>query len=356
MINYKNKNLTKIELDELWSLLDYVENDEDFIFRKFTDFQNRVKRRKKLKQRRIMLSLSSIAAMFIILFMVYVVNTNDNSSQNKIASLKYASNELRNANATIEVNGTTYSLNSKSASLSQGDENISVITADGHRVKQVEDTEILKLSVPKGGQFEMTLSDGTKVWLNSDTELIYPAKFKNNRRDVTVKGEAFFDVAKNKNAPFVVSVDGKYDVKVIGTSFNIDSYEGAKLSKTTLVSGKVKVILPNSTKEIDLSPSEQLLWNESEVNVIKVNVEQYISWKDKRFVFDNTNLSDIVKEMKKCYGIDIILDSKYNNYKFSGKVGHNRGVDYFIKILNETEGINCQFIDNTLFIGDKGKR
>lgn len=343
------------ELNCIWQQIEYLNDDKESTSVKFLQLKGQLKRARQRKLRRVYASVSSVAAVLFIIFLAYNFKYNENNIAQTVSfDYKETGVSALNTEVTLLVNGHQYGLTTKSASLSLQDTIISVLNGDGKKVSNVASNEMLTVKVPVGHQFEMTLSDGTKVKLNSDSELTYPAKFEGKNRCVKIVGEAYFDVKRNENMPFIVSVDGKYDVKVLGTSFNIDSYSGSNVSRTTLVSGKVKVLFAGSDNEVDLVPSEQLVYDNMKcVEVKKVNTESCTSWMEKRFVFDNESLSEIARKMSRCYGMDVFVGENYRDYSFSGRVSYNRGIAYFIKVLKDTEGIQCEFKNGTLLIGVK---
>lgn len=139
------------------------------------------------------------------------------------------------------------------------------------------------MTVPRGAEYQLTLSDGTRVWLNAETELKYPVTFTGEVREVVLEGEAYFEVAKNSARPFVVKSE-KLEIKVLGTSFNVKAYP-QETQQATLVEGKVKINAGSHSRE--LQPGEQLNYLAGEPEVRKVDVRAYVAWKDQRFVFND---------------------------------------------------------------------
>lgn len=346
------------ELDSLasiWDSVEYIKDDTEYTSTRFRELKMRIERSKRDKIRRLSLTAASVAAVFVVALSVYTVSFDGDKVAKTVAfDYKKTGVDAPINRVTLTVDGKEIGLNSASASLAQNDSIITITTHEGNTVKEVSINKMLTVKVPIGHQFEMTLADGTKVWLNSDSELMYPSAFTGNERRVKIIGEAYFDVAHNEKKPFIVSVNGQYDVKVLGTEFNVNSYPDSETSSTTLVSGKVAVQFKGDNNELQLAPSEQMLIDSLDcVEVAAVNTEAFTSWKEHRFVFDNEKLSDIAVKMRRCYGMDIFVGENYRDYRFSGRVSYNRGVDYFIKVLKETEGIRCQFKDGKLLVGVK---
>lgn len=134
------------------------------------------------------------------------------------------------------------------------------------------------LVIPKGKTYQLLLSDGTRIWLNSETEITYPTRFVGNKREITLIGEAFFEVAKNKEKPFIVNANGM-EVKVLGTSFNVSCYTADKTISTTLIEGSVSVKTENK-KTVTITPSEQFTYNRdnAKTDIRIVNTELFTSW------------------------------------------------------------------------------
>lgn len=341
------------ELRSLWEQVAYTKEDTEYTAQKYRELQNRISKAKSLKIKRISVSVASVAAVVLVSLLVISINKK-NVSRTLAFDYKEIGVSAPGSNVTLSVDGVDLNLNSKSVTMEQGDSTLSLLSEDGKRVKEISKNKMITVKVPIGHQFEVVLSDGTKVWLNSDTKFMYPSNFDGDERRVRIVGEGYFDVTHNTKQPFIVSVDGKYDVKVLGTQFNVDSYPGGEVSRTTLVNGKVKVQFKGGGNEIVLSPSEQMAIDSLNcVEVGEVNTESFTSWREKRFVFDNEKLSDIAVKMERCYGMTIFVSEAYRDLRFSGRVSYNRGVDYFIKVLKETEGIRCEFSSGRLLVGVK---
>lgn len=341
------------ELRDLWEQVEYTKEDPEYTALKYRELQSRIARTKSLKIKRISVAAASVAAVVLVSFVALNIGKKD-VARTVAFNYKEIGVSAPNGSVTMSVDGVDFNLNSKSVTMEQGDSTLSLLGEDGESVKEISRNKMITVKVPVGHQFEVVLSDGTKVWLNSDTKFMYPSNFDGNERRVRIIGEGYFDVTHNTKQPFIVSVDGKYDVKVLGTQFNIDSYPGGEVSRTTLVNGKVKVQFKGGGNEVDLSPSEQMTIDSLNcVEVGEVNTESFTSWREKRFVFDNEKLSDIAAKMERCYGMEIFVSESYRDLRFSGRVSYNRGVDYFIKVLKETEGINCEFRSGSLLVGVK---
>ena len=173
------------------------------------------------------------------------------------------------------------------------------------------------LSIPRGGEFRYELADGTRVWLNAESELRFPETFGGGERRVYVKGEVFFDVAHDEAHPFVVST-GRGDVRVLGTRFNLTDYAG------TLVEGRIRFHTPDG-RDYDVRPSQQLTFDEAggTVDVQTVDVSVYTAWVDHQFVFRNQSLEDILTTLSRWYDFHpVFADDSLRGIRLSGRLYH----------------------------------
>ncbi|MGN6417856.1 MAG: FecR family protein [Pseudobacter sp.] len=164
-----------------------------------------------------------------------------------------------------------------------------------------------EMATPTGGQYKLTLPDGSRVWLNASSSIKYPVAFTNEERVVSVKGEVFFEVAKDVKKPFRVKV-GDMQIDVLGTSFNVNAYDNEPLVKTTLLDGSVKV--SNKKRAVHLSPEEQSQMDLNGQFVVKnsINTEETIAWKNGYFYFDKVELPIILREFARWYDLDVVYE------------------------------------------------
>jgi len=222
-----------------------------------------------------------------------------------------------------------------------------------------------EMNVPEGAKSQLTLSDGTKVWLNGGSKLKYPANFSAESRDVFLDGEAFFDVSENKSKPFLVHTSS-IQIKVLGTAFNVKSYAEDKIIETTLVRGSIEIreLKDNIlTKPLLLRPNQKAIFvksnaqlstssddvgqklNESPsklpgIEISKVNTAPVTAWKEKNLVFDNITLEEIAVNLERWYGVKIhILNDSLKKYKYKGRFSHNETVYQVLEVLKVTTPI-----------------
>lgn len=180
-----------------------------------------------------------------------------------------------------------------------------------------------RLVIPRGGEFNLTLSDGTRVWLNAETELRYPVQFNGKERVVYLKGEAYFEVSKNKEKPFLVQVDDM-SVKVYGTAFNVNTYNKIE---TVLVTGSVS--MNQGGKEVLLKPNQKGVFDQvsGKITVEDVDVLAYVSWKNGDFIFRNESLNSIMDKLSRWYGLEVLYqDAGLQEVRLSGNLKRYKDV------------------------------
>lgn len=198
------------------------------------------------------------------------------------------------------------------------------------------------LSIPRGGEFRYELADGTRVWLNAESELRFPETFGGGERRVYVKGEVFFDVAHDEAHPFVVST-GRGDVRVLGTRFNLTDYAGTPLA-ATLVEGRIRFHTPDG-RDYDVRPSQQLTFDEAggTVDVQTVDVSVYTAWVDHQFVFRNQSLEDILTTLSRWYDFHpVFADDSLRGIRLSGRL--YRGDDIRVLLDSYERAASIRFV------------
>lgn len=205
--------------------------------------------------------------------------------------------------------------------------------------------------IPKGKTYQLLLSDGTKIWLNSETELTYPTRFAGDKREVTLNGEAYFQVAKNKEKPFIVNANGM-EVQVLGTSFNVSCYTTDNIFSTTLVEGSVSVKTEHTGAET-ITPSEQFTFNRENIqtDVQTVNTELFTSWIEGKYIFKNATLEEIVKKLQRWYDFSINYEDeglKHNHYSLIADRKTN--LDELLEVISYTSNVKLERTNNIINI------
>lgn len=207
---------------------------------------------------------------------------------------------------------------------------------------KVNKVEYNKIIVPRKGEYQLILADGSKVYLNSESELRFPTAFPGKERRVYLKGEGYFEVAANVEKPFIVTV-GETDVRVLGTKFNIKNYQDEQSIVATLVEGTICL----SISSLPMRPGQQSIFNKStHENIIReVDTKLYTAWKDGRFIFKSAPLESILKQLSRWYDIYFEYeDENLKNLPFSGNVRKYEDGNIILELLKSTGRIN--FIQN----------
>ena len=182
-----------------------------------------------------------------------------------------------------------------------------------------EEKDLFNVITSNSNEQEVILPDGSIISLNIDSKLIYPKKFKDTIREVTLIGEAFFDIKRNVNKPFIVNAN-ELKIRVLGTSFNVKSYEKDSKIETTLVTGKVELIKDKDTP-IVLTPSQKAVFNKTEkkMKIEEVNSSDVIAWREGKLIFNKTSLKDVIKDLERKYQVQFVVSSEsLLEYEYTG--------------------------------------
>ncbi|MBC6999420.1 FecR domain-containing protein [Cytophaga sp. FL35] len=189
------------------------------------------------------------------------------------------------------------------------------------REPSVEKVAVLMTTTTIGENKDVVLPDGSQITLNSNTSITYPHSFEEGIREVTLSGEAFFDVTHDEERPFIVHMDNGVKIQVLGTSFNIKSYPEDQNVETTLVSGKVRVVEEKDNKTVVLNPSQRATYvkNEDKIIIDKVETENLTSWRQGKLVYDETPIREVISDLKRKYKVTISVASpEIMNYRYTG--------------------------------------
>lgn len=207
------------------------------------------------------------------------------------------------------------------------DANINIRQNNGELAYPVSDKAVMnRMSTPRGGQYKLVLSDGTNVWLNAASSITYPTAFTGNERKVSVQGEVYFEVAKDKSKRFIVQT-GTDTIVVYGTKFNVKAYNDDGEIKTSLLEGSVKV---NSRL---ISPGQAYING----NVVSTDIGQDIAWKNGIFDFNNADLTSVMRQLGRWYNVSVSYPEGVPSMIFGGKIGRNLTLEQILKILTKSE-------------------
>ena len=188
------------------------------------------------------------------------------------------------------------------------------------------------LATPRGGQYQLVLPDGSKVWLNASSSIHFPTAFTGNQRNVELTGEAYFEVAKNKEKPFHVNVKGM-QVEVLGTHFNVNAYGDEGNIKTSLLEGSVKIKSGQASGL--LKPGEQAILggNVNKIEIKKADMSEVMAWKNGLFQFDDAGITTIMQEISRWYNVEIVYQGEIPVRRFEGKISRDAQLSDVLKIL-----------------------
>lgn len=193
------------------------------------------------------------------------------------------------------------------------------------------------LTIPRGGQFQLTLADGTEVWLNAASSIRYPTTFNGKERLVEITGEAYFEVAKNARQPFRVKIDKRAAVEVLGTHFNVNAYVDEAVIRTTLLQGSVRV--SNTTHNVVLQPGQQSVDGQSsQISVTRdADVEKVMAWKNGLFNFENARLDEVMRQIARWYDVEVVYEKGIPNIYFAGELSRNIKLSGVLHALQDSK-------------------
>ncbi|HEX8024084.1 FecR family protein, partial [Mucilaginibacter sp.] len=188
------------------------------------------------------------------------------------------------------------------------------------------------VTTPKGGQYQVALPDGTKVWLNTASSIRFPTAFNGNNRQVEITGEVYFEVAKNKEKPFIVT-SGSQKVTVLGTHFDINAYADEKVVKTTLLEGSVKVTTGSGM--VLLKPGQQSQLNTENKLIVSndIDTDEVIAWKKGYFQFNKADIQTIMNQISRWYDVEVKYEGQVEPGHYYGKISRNVNASKVLKVL-----------------------
>ena len=310
------------------------------------------------KTKKLFINLFKYAAVFILPIAIagYLLMNKNNKIESKIES-NYV-NHIINAGVSkailIKSDGKKIDIDSVNRNIKEiGNVNIllknnllSYVNVD------VDKTKFNTLIIPRGAEHKIILSDSTVVWLNSNSELKYPISFTNNKRQVYLKGEAYFQVKKNKKKQFEVNVQN-VDIKVFGTQFNVNAQEN-DLIKTTLVEGSVGVKFNGQVKMLKPGYQSQVNKLKNKSVVKKVNILPEIAWKDGKFVFEEQTLEQIMNKLSLWYDVKVFfMNDNLKNIRFTGNLKRYSSINKILYYIEKTTSISFKVNKKSIMIYKK---
>lgn len=291
---------------------------------------------------------------------IYFYNTRNNDNNLIVQDQKHNQDILPGSNKALLTlsDGTVITLDSAANGAIAQQGNSSVIKlANGeirYEVNGVAQDKVMMntMATPKGGQYQLILPDGSKVWLNAASSISYPAVFTGNERKIKVSGEVYMEVAKDARKPFFVDVDGRSTVQVLGTSFNINSYANEGNIKTTLVDGSVKVL--SHGKQVTLQPGQQavIAANTQEIRLQPANIDKVLAWKNGFINFESGSFQEVMRQIERWYDIEIKLEGSIPPAIIEGRMDRGVQLSDLLVLLNNF-GIHTRLEGRTLILNGK---
>ena len=305
-------------------------------------------------------SVAGVAATIIIILVLRMMSFSPESDIESIkvfqadhapqqVTLQVAGEEKVETTLSFPLKKAVQSLPSSTVKLSPQKIAYNTIQTENKKIRNKK-VQIHRLSIPRGETFKVVLSDGTEVLLNSDSRLSYPTVFKGKERVVSLEGEAYFNVTKNTEHPFIVK-SGNVQVRVLGTEFNMCSYTPDNV-RVTLIEGKVAVSDTCSLQTVEMKPGQSAqLVSDGTFAVDEVDTETFLYWKEGFFYFDDVALVDMMKEIGKWYNIDIeFRNSEIMNLRMHFLANRQQKVSDLIELLNRMERIHVYLEGESLII------
>ncbi|MFA7135865.1 MAG: FecR family protein [Bacteroidales bacterium] len=307
----------------------------------------------------------TVASAAVILFLISLLiftPTNNNRLNNSfsfqeeikpasgVVSLKLASGEVVSIDSISSMQASFFGVELDSVkqeiSYNRVRDSVKALNVTSEGFKNSDQQEFNELTIPKGRSYSLVLSDGTRVWLNAQSSIRYPVSFVEGERRVKITGEAFFDVKHHNNNVFIVETE-EYNIKVLGTKFNISSYLDQEVAAATLVSGSISISSNNSNEveEVVVAPGEQYRYNKKNKSreIAKVDTELYTSWVDNNLRIKQMSLEDIFKILVRRYDIDLFYSDEGTKHEvFSGKIPLNDNLNVILEQISTVSKVEFQ--------------
>ena len=296
-------------------------------------------------RRKYMLYPAAVAASVLMLFALW---PSDDVTRHveicEYACAKADSTESREAKLILS-DAKTVVITDKEAEIRYDD---SKITVSRSQIPKEESAKYNQLIIPKGKMSRLTLSDGTKVWVNANTRIVYPAEFTGKQREIYVDGEIFLDVVHD-DRPFIVRTKG-LNVEVMGTRFNVCAYDKGELERIVLVEGSVRVANKAGGNKRVLEPKQMYEAAGGETRVEEVDVRKYASWIEGLYYFDRERLENVARLLSDYYGVSIVCSEKTGGFACSGKLDLKSDLDEVLLGLSLSLPVVCEHVGDDMYI------
>lgn len=303
------------------------------------------RRKRHLRLRPLIISASVAASVAVVLIAWPLLRSGQ---QEGIYEFAGAHTEIADTGETqlILSDAKTITIAEKTADISYEETAIKVVEEE---ISKEESAKYNQLVIPKGKMSRLTLADGTRVWVNANTRIVYPVEFTGKNREIYVDGEVYLDVAHNDKLPFVVKTRDM-EVVVLGTTFNVSSYEGKDMHQVVLVEGSVRIQDPKGRSKTILEPDQMFEMENGEARVKEVDVRKYISWKDGLYFFDREKLVNVAQRLSDYYGARIICSERAGAFLCSGKLDLKDNLSAVLGGLMKTMPITYEHAEDDTYL------
>lgn len=253
--------------------------------------------------------------------------------------------------------GNSLLLDDPASTSMQDESGVKITNRPGELLKYEQEANVQgmqqtnRLIVPAGARYQLELADGTRVWINASSELEYPVQFSGDKRELKLKGEAYFEVNTDANKPFIVETNG-YQVKVLGTALNISAYHEDAYLQTTLVSGSASVNEP-SGRQHKLVPGEmaQVDYKSKKVQIAQVDIRLYTSWREGILYFNKITLRELAVKLERWYDVDIQFENPQTaRLLFSGAMENSREIGFLLDLIGEAAQVDFEIAENSIIV------
>ncbi|MDR0574851.1 MAG: FecR domain-containing protein [Tannerella sp.] len=365
----RNKHISREDYDLACYLVKSLQIKDDAIFPNEIDrlWKNvshehaQIRRRRKNKKRKLMFRwLPGIIASLLLILFLYErrpakddANVHASVSAGSIEAVKAPDEPAAKIQLILE-NEEVVAVEGAEADIVYEDEGIAINNNDRKVIKKPTGTTRItynQLIVPNGKRSALTFEDGSKMWVNAGTRVVYPAHFTDDKREIYVDGEAYLDVSHDEARPFIVKSEN-FSVNVLGTSFNITAYESDSCQYIVLVSGSVG-ILSGDNAETVLSPDEMYILENGNAHVETVPVEYYTSWKAGMYQYKSERLDVIMKRLSRYYGKEIVCRREVAHLKCSGKLDLKDDLNSILNGISYTAPVCYQYNSDRYIITNR---
>lgn len=334
-----SEKLTEYPVEDLRKL-SQMPFDEAFnnILAKIDDIDNKEDIR-PITKRPMFFKTLAVVAIVLIIFQVFYFYFKPKTANRALTKSEFKTGILPGSNKAILTlgDGSKIILNdAKNGTLAkQGNANVVKLTNGqlAYDKTGILTSKVLNntMTTPRGGQYKLTLPDGTDVWLNAASSITYPTSFTGKERTVSISGEVYFEVAKDKNKPFYVK-SGDQTIEVLGTHFNVMAYKDEDEIKTTLFEGSVRISENNS--ESIIKPGEQArVTKNGGIEISTANVDDALAWKNGYFKFNRVDIKFIMRQLARWYDVDILYEGRIPDDEFVGKIDRSANISQVLRIL-----------------------